>query len=140
MHKKLEVLSKEEMVDIVDNMLDEMRRIGNSTQYEHFKDMVECKIYTITPTKANEIVGRMRPSGELFSMDNVRNMLSNNGILYDEKKCVEYYLCMNMYANDARRVAEENGMPLDKFCYVMAKSFIEDEDAPKYKVEKYFDM
>lgn len=33
------------------------------------------------------------------------------------------------------QVAEENNMPVDKFCFVMAKSFINDVDANKYKVE-----
>lgn len=36
------------------------------------------------------------------------------------------------------QVAEENNIPVDKFCFVMAKSFINDVDANKYKVEKYF--
>lgn len=33
---------------------------------------------------------------------------------------------------------KQNNMPVDKFCFVMAKSFINDVDANKYKVEKYF--
>lgn len=43
-----------------------------------------------------------------------------------------------MYANDAKQVAEENNMPLEKFCFIMAKTFINDIDGGKFKVEKYF--
>lgn len=78
------------------------------------------------------------PYGETYNMDVVKSMLAANGVEYSDKTCTRYYLAMNMYANDARQVAEENNMPVDKFCFVMAKSFINDIDGGKHKVEKYF--
>lgn len=68
----------------------------------------------------------------------LQKMLEANSVPYDTRTLVRYYLTMNMYGNDAKQVAEENNMPVDKFCFVMAKSFINDVDANKYKVEKYF--
>ena len=87
---------------------------------------------------SRDIVKRMQPYGEMFGMDVVKNMLTANSVPCDTKVAVRYYLCMNMYANDAKQVADENNMPLEKFCFVMAKTFINDIDGGKHKVEKYF--
>ena len=138
MHNKLKKLDKEDIICIMDYIMDDMKTSNMTSYLDKYKAMIEDKVYCITKEQAREIVRDMKPYGEVYSMDTVRTMLAANGIDYDEKACTRYYLTMNMYANDARQVAEENNMPVDKFCFVMAKSFINDVDGGKHKVEKYF--
>lgn len=138
MRKLLEKLSKEKLIDIIEDMINVTRDNGLLPYYNKFKDMVEDTAYCMSSTEAKEIVLKMKPYGEVYAMDAIQSTLSANGIPIDERTHIHYYLVMNMYANDARHVAEEWGVPLDKFCFMMAKSFIQDMDAPKYKVEKYF--
>ena len=138
MHNKLKKLDKEDIICIMDYIIDDMKTSNMTSYLDKYKAIIEDKVYCITKEHAREIVRDMKPYGEVYSMDTVRTMLAANGIDYDEKVCTRYYLTMNMYANDARQVAEENNMPVDKFCFVMAKSFINDVDGGKHKVEKYF--
>ena len=138
MHNKLKKLDKEDIICIMDYIIDDMKASNMTSYLDKYKAMIEDKVYCITKEHAREIVRDMKPYGEVYSIDTVRTMLAANGIDYDEKVCTRYYLTMNMYANDARQVAEENNMPVDKFGFVMAKSFINDVDGGKHKVEKYF--
>lgn len=138
MHNKLERLSKEKMICILMDVQEEMKKQGMTAQYNMLKDMIEDKVYCIDKDEASTIVRQMKPYGEVYNMDTVKTMIQSNGVEYTEKNWIRYYLCMNMYANDARQVAEENNMPVEKFCFVMAKSFINDIDGDKHKVEKYF--
>lgn len=138
MRKLLEKLSKEKLIDIIEGMINVTRDNGLLPYYNKFKDMIEDTAYCMSSTEAKEIVLKMKPYGEVYAMDAIQSTLSANGIPIDERTHIHYYLVMNMYANDARYVAEEWGVPLDKFCFMMAKSFIQDMDAPKHKVEKYF--
>lgn len=136
--KKLCELPAEELADIIECVMEDMKMSGMATYYNKYKEKIDDKIYHISKDKAHEIVRRMKPYGEMFTMDTVKNMTTGNGIPYDDNTCIKYYLCMNMYANDAKQVAEENNMSVEKFCFVMAKSFINDMDGGKHKVEKYF--
>lgn len=138
MHEKLEHLEKETLVELINTMLSDLKEENMTTQYNHYKDLIEEKLYCIDVDEARTIVRNMQPYHEVFNTETVRNMMHNNNVAYDKKLCIKYYLAMNMYANDARQVADDNNIPLDKFCFVMAKSFINDVDAGKYKVEKYF--
>lgn len=138
MHKKLERLDKEKVICIVEDILEEMKKVGMTAQYNMFMDVINEHVYSINKDEAMTIVRNMRPYGEVYNMDTVKNMIQANGVEYTDKNCIRYYLCMNMYANDAKQVAEENNMPVEKFCFVMAKSFINDIDGDKHKVEKYF--
>lgn len=138
MYTALQKLDKQELISVIEEMINDLKSVGMTAQYDKYKNKVEEKVYHVTPDKARQITRKMRPYGEMYPMDTVKTMMVSNGVPYDEAQCVKYYLSMNMYANDARQVAEENNMPLDKFCFVMAKTFINDVDACKYKVEKYF--
>lgn len=138
MHNKLRKLDKEDIMDIVEYIIDDMKASNMTSYLDRYKEMIEDKVYCITKEQAREIVRDMKPYGETYNMDVVKSMLAANGVEYSDKTCTRYYLAMNMYANDARQVAEENNMPVDKFCFVMAKSFINDIDGGKHKVEKYF--
>lgn len=138
MHKKLMKLSESNMLEILEKMFDALKEYNMTEIYDKYMEEIDDIVYCIPDDKAKEIVKRMQPYGEMFSMDIVKNMLIANAVPCDNKVLVRYYLCMNMYANDARQVAEENNMPLEKFCFIMAKTFINDIDACKHKVEKYF--
>lgn len=138
MHNKLRKLDKEDIMYIVEYIIDDMKASNMTSYLDRYKEMIEDKVYCITKEQAREIVRDMKPYGETYNMDVVKSMLAANGVEYSDKTCTRYYLAMNMYANDARQVAEENNMPVDKFCFVMAKSFINDIDGGKHKVEKYF--
>lgn len=138
MYQALQKLDKQDLISVIEEMINDLKAVGMTAQYNRYKEKVEEKVYHITPDKAKEMTRRMRPYGEMYPMDTVKSMMVSNGVPYEEKSCIKYYLAMNMYANDARQVAEENDMPLEKFCFVMAKTFVNDVDAPKYKVEKYF--
>ena len=138
MHNKLKKLDKEDIICIMDYIIDDMKTSNMTSYLDKYKAMIEDKVYCITKEQAREIVRDMKPYGEVYSIDTVRTMLTANAVPCENKAVVRYYLCMNMYANDARQVAEENNMPLEKFCFIMAKTFINDIDACKHKVEKYF--
>lgn len=138
MHKKLMKLSECNMLELLEKMFDDLKEYNMTEIYDKYMDEIDDIVYCIPDDKAKEIVKRMQPYGEMFSMDIVKNMLIANAVPCENKSVVRYYLCMNMYANDARQVAEENNMPLEKFCFIMAKTFINDIDACKHKVEKYF--
>lgn len=66
--------------------------------------------------------------------------LRNYRVLFSIIVIVEYYLCMNMFYNDFKAYPEAKRLDINEFCLMMSKHFINDVDAPKYKVEKYFKM
>lgn len=138
MHRKLMKLNEHNMIKLLENMFDDLKDNNMQDIYDKYMEEVDDIVYCIDEAKAKEIVKRMRPYGEMFSMDVVSNMLTANAVAREHKALVRYYLCMNMYANDAKQVADENNMPLEKFCFIMAKTFINDIDGGKHKVEKYF--
>lgn len=138
MHKKLAKLSESNMMSLLECMFDDLKDNNMTAIYDKYMDKIDDIVYCINEMQARDIVKRMQPYGEMFGMDVVKNMLTANSVPCDTKVAVRYYLCMNMYANDAKQVADENNMPLEKFCFVMAKTFINDIDGGKHKVEKYF--
>lgn len=131
-------LNENNMIELLENMFDDLKEHNMQDIYDKYMNEIDDIVYCIHEDKAKEIVKRMQPYGEMFSMDVVKNMLTANTVPCENKAVVRYYLCMNMYANDAKQVADENNMPLEKFCFIMAKTFINDIDGGKHKVEKYF--
>lgn len=128
MRDKLIKLSKEDLEDVLCEILE----VSDDSR---FRDFIDDKIYHFTKEHAMHIVRNMKPHGQVFSLEQCKNIVTES---LKEYEYLQYYLCINMYANDAMSVAEAAGMPLDKFCYHMAKSFINDIDAGPHKVEKYF--
>jgi hypothetical protein len=45
---------------------------------------------------------------------------------------------MNMFYNDYKTYADSKRLDIREFCFEMSKLYINDIDAPKHKVEKYF--
>ena len=134
MKHKLAKLNNEELQEIICEMLEESSALGTE-EHHRFKSFIEDKVYHFSKEEAEHIVRNMKPHGQVFTMSQCKDMIPDH---LEEYSYIRYYLCMNMYANDARNVADHIGMPLDKFCYHMAQSFINDIDAGPHKVEKYF--
>lgn len=134
MRHKLMKLSNEDLKDIICDMLEESHHLDEE-EYHKFKSIIEDKVYRFSKDEAEHIVRNMKPHGQVFSFNQCKELIHEH---LTEHQYIEYYLCMNMYANDSKHVADQVGMPLDKFCYHMAQSFINDIDAGPHKVEKYF--
>lgn len=104
--------------------------------YEEVMDNLCSIAYHISDDKAKEIVRSMRPYGEKWTMETIESFLRSKRNAFE---IVSWYLVMNMMYNDYRSTASMVGMSEDtEFYYSMSKDFIEDEDAKKHKVEKYF--
>ncbi len=133
----LSKIEKEDLEDIVCDILDELK-VCEVHLFEKFSEMLEDILYGIDETEAVDIVHSFEPNGETFSMERVKEILRKVGIA--EGACIDYYLTMNMFYNDYKSYAESKRLDLQEFCLEMSKLFINDIDAPKYKVAKYFKM
>lgn len=79
---------------------------------------------------AKEIVDNMKPLGEYWSMDTVASVIGN-----DNHKLTDMYVVMNSLINDYSNVISSD----DTDTYVkMAHAWLDDEDAKKHKLWKYF--
>lgn len=133
----LSKIEKEDLEDIVCDILDELK-VCEVHLFEKFSEMLEDILYGIDETEAVDIVHSFEPNGETFSMERVKEILRKVGIAEDA--CIDYYLTMNMFYNDYKSYAESKRLDLQDFCFEMSKLFINDTDAPKHKVAKYFKM
>lgn len=105
-------------------------------EYKGFAERAEDVLYSMSADEAEEIVRRMRPSGEHWSIDDVYSILDDNEMPQD----VDYYIVMNMMYNDYGRTFKTYGVDTVEFYLEMSRDFIEDEDGVNHKVEKYFTM
>ena len=100
---------------------------------------LECLAYTYSADEAKQIVLKMSPYGEHWSMDKIKAFIASRGI--SDKQQIHYYLVMNMMYNDYIQTAEMFGQKDNPdFYFMLAKNFIEDADGVDFKVEKYFKM
>lgn len=138
--ENLSKMSRHDLEKIFSRMVSDLEIQNPSLLARYLEEMEDC-IYHISPDEAKTIVSKMKPAGEKFSWDYVKTCLSEKNTDIEEEDIVDYYLVMNMFANDYKMV-------FDKFpafnqkdvFYYFAKGFIEDEDGPKHKVGKYFTM
>lgn len=102
---------------------------------EIIKKMEELA-YSITKDEAERIVRDMRPRGEIWTCEQVKDYIATHGIT---DKCIDYYLCMNMAKNDFFNTASRVNAQEDvEFYFSIANDFINDIDADSHKVGKYF--
>lgn len=101
-----------------------------------YLDELEDYIYSISLEEAQSIVKEMKPVGEKYSYEIVESTLANKEL--EESDIIDYYLVMNMFYNDYKTVLDKYNMNSKEIITEFATAFIEDEDAPKYKTEKYF--
>lgn len=125
----------EKMNEIYYKMADYIRTY-NPDMYGEFVDMAEAVAYEMDKQTAEQIVTNMRPYGQRWSHNEIRNYVLERGV--PEEKVCDYYLVMNMCYNDYRRTAEKYGYDRPEFYYDLACDFINDEDGKGHKVAKYF--
>lgn len=131
----LSKLSKDCLENILYNITEDLRKY-NKQLADKYDSMIDDIMYDISDTDATKIVRSFKPYGEVFSMNDITEMLQR--LQVSTKYCVDYYLCMNMFYNDYKLYAEAKRLDVKDFCYEMSKLFINDIDAPKHKVAKYF--
>ena len=133
----LSKLSKASLEGVVNSMLEDLSE-ERSPLVDKYEDLICEMLYYIDESEAMEIVKKMKPFGEVYTMESVEEALTKANINYDD--IVEYYLCTNMFYNDYKTYPDSKRLDINEFCIEMSKLFINDSDAPKYKVEKYFKM
>lgn len=122
--------------ELLDEALEEFYEMLSPDHKREFKKMLKGVALHIDHKEAREIVRRMSPHGEHWSVDQIEKAIAERGIPHD--KLVHYYLVMNMAYNDYKRTAETFGQDNVDFYFCIAHDFIEDPDAKEFKVEKYF--
>lgn len=131
----LSKLNKTTLEDILREVMCDLEK-SSKLLYQKYDDIICNELYYIDENEAKTIVKSMKPYGEVFSINDVMSIINNHQI--HENKCIKYYLCMNMFYNDYKSYMDMKKLEPKEFCFEMAKLFINDVDAPKYKVEKYF--
>ena len=104
--------------------------------YALLEDKLTKLAYAISRPQAEVIVRNMRPQGQVWSYEQVEELVRSKGI----NDCfVDWYLVMNMCYNDYFNTAKIYGLQNDaNFYFNLAKDFIEDPDASPHKVSMYF--
>jgi len=128
--------NKEDM-ECLSDMLTEVIDILKDEHYDKY-EKYKMKLYGMAygykfdEDMAHEIVEEMRPLGEYWDMKTTSSVKNQYGLNIDD---YVFYVVMNSLANDY-----QNAISLDEVeTYVkMAVAFIDDEDAVKNKVWKYF--
>lgn len=133
--KAIEKGAEEEAWEVADEVMEKLRK-KHPEMYEELMDDLECLAYKIPAEEAMQIVKSMRPKGQNWSMQQVKDLCRDHGI---DKDIVNWYLVLNMMYNDYYNTAKTFGLQGDEeFYFSLAKDFIEDPDAKPFKVEKYF--
>ena len=128
--------SIEEMYNLSD-MLDELAHTVkqfDENLYNKYKMELYKMAYgdVLTEKMAKEIISNMRPYGEKFSIEDSREIQDRFGM--NNINDVDYWIVLNMSFNDYRDLFEDNIEMYARF----TRDFIEDEDAKKGKVFRYF--
>lgn len=135
--ENLNKLNKKDLENILTDLISDLE-VDYPEMAEKYICELEDYIYVISIDEAKEIVNSMKPYGEKFTYDFTVNFLSDKEIT-EELECIEYYLVMNMMFNDYKTFFDKySNFNQKDIYYDFSKMFIEDEDSPKYKVEKYF--
>lgn len=133
--KAMEKGHEEEAWALADEVMDKIQHKWPD-MYEELMEDLECLTYKIPADEAMQIVKSMRPKGQNWSMQQVKDLCREHGI---DKDIVNWYLVLNMVYNDYCGTAKAFGLQGDEeFYWSLAKDFIEDPDAKPLKVEKYF--
>lgn len=93
----------------------------------------------MTRDKAEEWVRSMRSAsgtqGQHWSMDQAKQVMHRHGLSDDP---LEFYVVLNMMKSDYGKVAKKLGVDKEEFYACMADAFLNDEDAHKDKLERYY--
>ena len=136
----LSKVSREDLEEMIRTLMSELEE-DNPELYEKYRLEAEDYMYCMSIEEARTIVHNMKPYGEKFSYEAINLFLSEKDLDLDELEIIEYYLVMNMFYNDFKPVFDKYpALNIKETYYEFSKCFIEDVDAPKYKVEKYFNL
>ena len=117
--------------DILTNLLYELKE-SNYDEFKKYKNKIKGMAYNyqIDEELAEEIVEDMKPLGEYWNMETVKNVIGN-----DTHRLENMYVVMNSLANDYQNVVN-----LDEAdTYVkMAHAWLDDVDGKENKVWWYF--
>ena len=124
-----------EYKEIMEELMMEVES-SNKELYDKTMHKLEDIAYDISYEEANYIVMNMKPFGEHWTFDQVKDYVETKDI----HKCyIKYYLVMNMVYNDYYDVAVNYSHQNDTdFFFQLAHAFIIDEDAKPHKIAKYF--
>lgn len=123
----------EKLSDMLTEIIYSMKE-HHHDKYEHYKMCLYKLAYgnILNEDISYKIVKSMKPLGEHWDIDSIRQVKSSMGLTYND---YDLYTVMNSLANDYGEIIDKE----DVTTYVkMAKAFIEDEDATKDKVFVYF--
>lgn len=133
----LNKLNRSDLEDIFSELMTDLKEV-NPELADKYNCELEDYMYSMTIEEAQNIVRKMEPYGEKFTYDIVEQFLAEKGIT-EETDIIEYYLSMNMFYNDYKHIFDKyNNLNQKDIYYDFSEAFINDKDAPKYKVEKYF--
>ena len=133
--KAVENSETDEAWDLIDKLLCEVAQ-REPKLHEDFLCCLEKLAYRIPKEEAERIVRNMRPKGQYWNFQQVKDLAKAHDVADD---WVNWYLVMNMVYNDYYDTAKTYGLHNDpEFFFSLAKDFIDDPDAKPMKVEKYF--
>lgn len=123
----------EELSDILVDVIDIVKRYDEDC-YNEYKMKLYKMAYgnQLTEDMAEDIVKKMKPVGERWSIDETEQMQRDYGI--NDIKPADFYAVMNMSFNDFRNVFGDNLETYIRY----TEAFINDEDAKQGKVLNYF--
>ena len=128
--------SQEEMVklaDILEEIIENMQEF-NHEDYEKYKMKLYVMAYGehLTEDLAHEIVNKMKPYGERWSIEETSRLQQDYGMQNIDE--IDFYVVINHAYNDFRELFDENINNYIKY----TDAFINDVDAKPNKVFRYF--
>lgn len=129
---------KQEDMECLSDMLDELIvgiKMEYPNKYKEYKNKLYGMAYdyTIDEEMAYDIVDKMKPLGEKWNIETLRQLKNQYGL--NNIRDWDFYVVINGLANDYNNVISTDEVET----YVnMARAFIDDEDATENKVWKYY--
>lgn len=123
----------EELSEMLDELICDLKE-KNPKLYKKYKEELYELAYgkVLTEEMAHEIVENMKPLGEYWDINTIKQVKSSAGLTYND---YDFYTVMNSLVNDYGEIIDKEDIEI----YVkMAKAFIEDEDAVKDKLYEYY--
>lgn len=138
--KYIEKIGENKKIEDMQKLGDMLAEIIYSTKeshpelYKKYKMELYVMAYgkVLTEDMAKDIVHKMLPDGEHWSIEQTNSVKAQNG--FNNISDVDFYIVMNMSWNDYKEVFGD-----DLNLYInYSKAFIEDQDAKEGKVFTYF--
>jgi hypothetical protein len=123
----------ENLSDMLEDLIYKMKEYDEECYHKYkMKLYGMANDYKFDKDYAIELVSDMRPIGEMWSIDTTNKVKSQYGITASD---YDFYIVLNSLANDYGKIIDTE----DVETYVkMANAFINDVDAKKNKVWRYY--